>query len=316
MKEQLTTAIINGDVNFIQDYFTQGGKLDKLRLTAPNGYGVSPVELAATSHIHHQGNAQVVSLIVKNSSEDVLAESFIRFSSEDDNTAEVKSLLEAGVPVDIIHQNRTALQRATGNRNLKMVHLLLTYGADPNKEGEYGTALKEAKSIRYEPAYLGMMESFLEENPKSPFDFVNTDAIKSQLKDWLTAIHNFEKSNNDQKFYIIAIDGGRLSANSEEAFEATLKKYREDFTDSYREENEVQRLKFSAGDFSYHNIHEMKEITLDTNNLDYSFLEPLPNDARTKKELLTEGLLLNKELFRKELNTTDDFKIQIFNHTY
>jgi len=51
-------------------------------------------------------------------------------------------------------------------------------------------------------------------------------------------------------------------------------------------------------------------------DLDLTFLTPQTNDNRTKKDLLIEGLLKNKELFTKEMNVTDDFIIMADGHTY
>ncbi|MEM9687131.1 MAG: ankyrin repeat domain-containing protein, partial [Bacteroidota bacterium] len=150
MEKKLSNAIISGDLDTVRSYIADGGKFEGLILLSPDGYGKKPIELAALSQIHHNGSAQMTKLIKENSSEEDNAKMLVSFASEDINLGEVEVLLESGVFIDSIYQNETALQRATGNRNLKMVHLLLTHGADPKKDGEYGTALENAEKI-YDP---------------------------------------------------------------------------------------------------------------------------------------------------------------------
>ena len=240
----------------------------------------------------------------------------LNFASEDSYLEKMKVLLESGIPVDLAYNNQTALQRATGNRNLKMVHLLLENGADPNKSGEYGSAFEKAKTIHYEPAYQEMMTTFINGKTSSPYDFVNKDEVISQLKNWILSLLNLASNNKNQTFYAVAIDGMRLTANSEEEFKVTLKKYQRRFPQKYRQEEEIKSLKFNTGDFSFHEI-QIQTDNLNTNlDLDLSFLEKRENENRIKKDLLFEGLLKNKELFTSEMNTTDDFKIIKKGHVY
>lgn len=316
MEEQLSNAIISGDLEFLKAYINEGNDFNQITLVAPDGYGKIPVELAVLSQLHYKGSIEITRLILENSNAESQAEILLNFASEDSYLEKMKALLESGIPVDLPYNNQTALQRATGNRNLKMVHLLLEHGADPNKSGEYGTAFEEAQKIYYEPAYQEMMTAFMSGKTSSPFDFVNKDGVISQLKNWIFSLLNLAKNNKNQTFYVIAIDGMRLIANSEEEFKITLKKYQRKFPRKYRLEEEIKSLKFNTGDFSFHEI-QIQTDDLNTDiDLDLTFLEKRKNENRTKNDLLFEGLLKNKELFTSEMNTTDDFKIVIKGHVY
>ncbi len=318
MKEKLSNAIISGDLKFLESYFDNGNDFQGITLESPDGYGKKPIELAILSQIQFKGSSQITKLVQKHSSEQVLAEVLVSFASEDKYLNEMKALLEAGVFVDLAHENQTALQRATGNKNLKMVHLLLSYGADPNKSGEYGTALEKASKIHYEPAFKEMMVSFMNGVPKSPFDFVDKDEVIKKLNAWIYGLKTFAKDNKNHTFYALAIDGGKLKANSEEEFEGTLKKYRDDFPGDYVLEEEIKSLKFSVGDFSFYEIEKALDASIenDKTDIDLTFLKRQENDNRTAKDLMIEGLIKNKELFTKEMNITNDFKIMAYGHTY
>ncbi len=318
MEEKLSNAIISGDIQFLETYFNNGNDLKGITLVSPDGYGIKPIKLAILSQIRFKGSSQISKLVLKHSSEQVLAEVLVSFASEDKYLEEMKALLEIGVLVDLAHENQTPLQRATGNENLKMVHLLLSYGADPNKTGEYGSALEKANKIHYEPAFEKMMVSFMNGEPKSPFDFVDKDKIIRQLNSWIHCLKNFAKDNKNQTFYVLAIDGGQLKANSEEEFKATLKQYQDDFPGEYVHEEEINRLKFSVGDFSFYEIEKEIDAPLENDKtaIDLAFIKRQENDNRTEKDLLLEGLLKNKELFTREMNITNDFKIMADGHIY
>ncbi len=317
MEEKLSKAILSGDLEFLQSYLNEGGSFNQMTLIAPDGFGKIPLELSVLSQIDHKRSSQITKLILENSDIEDQAEVLVSLASEDKNLEAVKTLLDSGISVDLLHNGQSALQRATGNKNLKMVYLLLHYGADPNQKGEYGTALQLAKEIYYEPAYLGMMEAFLKGQPKSPFDFIDKDKVKKKLITWAICLENFGKDHKDQTFYVLAIDGGKLKANSEEAFQSTLKTYQEQFP-NYNQQEKIHSLKFSPGDFSFHQIEtEIEGSPEDYKvNIDFSFMEPLENDNRTEKDLLLEGLLTNKQVYTREINITNDFKIIVNGHSY
>lgn len=315
MEEQLSNAIISGDFEFLKLYINEGNNFNQITLVAPDRYGKKPLELAVLSQINYKGSAEITKLILENSNVESQAEILLNFASEDSHLDKMKVLLESRISVDLAYNNQTALQRATGNRNLKMVHLLLENGADPNKSGEYRTAFEEAQEI-YDSTYRDMMTAFMNGKTSSPFDFVNKSEVISQLKNWILSLLNLAKNHKNQTFYAVAIDGMRLAANSEEEFKVTLKKYQRRFPQKYRQEEEIKSLKFNTGDFSFHEI-EIQTDSLNTNlDLDLSFLQKRENENRTKKDLLFEGLLKNKALFTSEMNTTDDFKIIIKGHVY
>lgn len=316
MEEQLSNAIISGDFEFLKAYVNEGNDFNQLTLVAPDGYGKKPVELAVLSQINYQGSVEITRLILENSNTEIQAEVLLNFASEDSYLQKMKVLLESGIPVDLAYNNKTALQRATGNRNLKMVHLLLKHGADPNKSGEYGSAFEKAKEIYYEPAYQEMMTAFMNGKTSSPFDYINKAEVISQLKNWIFSLLNLSKNNKNHTFYAVAIDGMRLAANSEEEFKITLRKYQRRFPEKYSHEEKIKSLKFNPGDFSFHEF-EIQTNDLNTNfDLDLAFLEKQENENRTKKDLLFEGLLKNKELFTSEMNITDNFKIVNKDHVY
>jgi len=317
MKDELSNAIISGNIEFLKAYIDKGNDFNGITLTAPGGYGKSPIELAVLSQSNYKGSLEITKFIIDNSSDEKIAEVLFSFASEEKYLENMKVLLQCDVFVDLPHQNRTALQMATGNRNLKMTHLLLSHGANPKAEGEYGTALEEAEGISYEPAFEKMMLSFMKGEPKSPFDFIDHEKVIKQVSKWVYSLITFGKEQQNNTFYAVAIDGNKVVANSIEKFEITLKKYQEKYTDSYTAEGEIKKLKYSAGDFSFHEIEKEMDVTNSSGvDLDLTFLTPQTNDNRTKKDLLIEGLLKNKELFTKEMNVTDDFIIMADGHTY
>ncbi|MBG6129971.1 hypothetical protein IWQ47_001946 [Aquimarina sp. EL_43] len=317
MEEKLSKAILSSDIEFLRSYINEGGHFNKMTLKAPDGYGKKPLELAVLSQIDHNGLAQITTLIIENSDIEEQAEVLVALASEDKGLKGVNILLESGVFVDVLHNDQSALQRATGNSNVKMVHLLLLHGADPNKKGEYGTALELAEEMYYEPAYLGMMEAFLKGQPKSPFDFIDKDKVKKRLTTWAICLENFGKNHKDQTFYVLAINGGKLIANSEEAFQATLKTYQDQFP-SYSQQEKIYSLKYSPGDFSFHQIEKEIENAIEDHKvaIDFSFMEPLENDNRTEEDLLIEGLLKNKQVYTQNINITNDFRIIAPGHSY
>lgn len=318
MEEQLSNAIVSGNLEFLKTFINEGNDFNEMILEAPNGYGEIPLKLAVLSQINYEGSAEINKLILENSNEKNQSEVLLYFASEDTYLEEMKILLETGIAVDLVLNNQTALQRATGNRNLKMVHLLLMHGADPNKNGEYGTAFDEAKKIHYDLKYQQMMTAFMNGETPSLFDFINKNEIISQLKTMLHSLKNFGKNNKNHTFYVVAMDDFQLKANSEEEFAATLKEYQSRLPQKYHLENAIKSLKFNPGDFSFH-IEKQTESLDDLNtfvNLDLTFLEKQENENRTEKDLLFEGLIKNKEIFTCEMNTTDDFEIISKRHTY
>jgi|GEM_PF-6351259 len=288
-----------------------------MTLEAPDGSGIKVLALSVLAQIDYNGSPQITKLILENSDIEDQAEVVVNLASEDKNIEAVKILLESGILVDLLYDGESALQRATGNSNLKMVYLLLNNGADPNKKGKYGSALELAEKIYYEPAYLGMMEGFLKNQPKSPFDFIDKDKVKKKLVNWLICLENFGKKHEDQTFYVLAIDGGKLIANSEEAFQTILKSY-QDNNPSYKQQEKIDALKFNPGDFYFHQIEtEIEETYEDYKiNIDFSFLEQQENDCRTEKDLLLEGLLTNKLVYTQKMNIANEFKIIANGHFY
>ncbi|PKH52658.1 hypothetical protein CXF68_18980 [Tenacibaculum sp. Bg11-29] len=325
MKQELSDAIISGDLEFLKTYIDNGNDFNGMTLSAPGGYGKEPIELAVLSQFDFKGSFEITKFVVNHSSDENISKMLYSFASEDKYLEKMKALLACDVFVDTLCDNRTALQMATGNGNLKMTHLLLTYGANPMADGKYGTALEEAEGISYEPVYEQMMLSFMKGIPKSPFDFVDKDSVIEKLNSWVYSLMCFGKENQDNTFYVVAIDGSQLVANSIEEFKVTLNRYQEvdpDDDDDFDDEDEfdeaaIEKLKFSSGDFSFHKINKeidpSNELKFD---LDLSFLIPQEKDIRTKNDLLIAGLLKNKELFIKEMNVTDDFKIMAYGHTY
>ena len=317
MKKELSEAILTGGLNFLKTYVADGHDFNGMTLPVPGGYGKKPIELAILSQFDYEGSLELTKFIVDNSSDETIAEKLCGFASEDKYLEKMKALLACDVSVDLPEGKRTALQRATGNRNLKMVHLLLVHGADPKADGEYGTALEEAEGISYEPAYEQMMLSFMKGETVSPYDFIDQDRVVTKLHKWIYSLMNFGKDNQGNTFYVVAIDGSQLVANSIEKFNETLKSYQERFPDSYSDEADIKGLQFSSGDFSFHEIAKEIDPSDDSKiDLDLSFLAPQENECRTTDDLLIQGLLKNKALFTKEMNITDDFKIQAYGHTY
>ncbi|WP_109098519.1 ankyrin repeat domain-containing protein [Aquimarina sp. AU58] len=317
MEEKLSKAILSGNIEFLRSYINEGGHFNTMTLKSPDGYGKKPLELAVLSQIKHDGSSEITKLIIENSDIEDQAEVLVALASEDKGLKEVNILLESGVSVDVLHNGQSALQRATGNSNVKMVHLLLHHGADPNKKGEYGTALELAEEMYYEPAYIGMMEGFLKGQPKSPFDFVDKDKVKKRLITWAICLENFGKNHKDQTFYVLAINGGKLIANSEEAFRATLKTYQDQFP-SYNQPEKIQALKYSPGDFSFHQIETEIEGAIEEYKgaIDFSFMQPQENDTRTEKDLLIEGVLKNKQVYTQNIKITNDFRMMTPGHSY
>ncbi|WP_445456707.1 hypothetical protein [Flavobacterium sp. HNIBRBA15423] len=318
MIDTISKAILSGDSLFLNSYLNQGGNFNKLTLTTPDGYGVTAIQLAVLAQMKYNGLKEITKLVIENSSIEDKASALRSYSSEDKYIREMEIVLKNGIPADLMFENQSALQLATGNGNEKMVHLLLVHGADPNLEGKYGSALESAKKMYYAPSFQQMMESFLIGEQKSPFDFVEKESIISQINLWINSLISFAKKHTNQTFYVLAIDAGRLKANSEEKFLSTIKKYQKKHPNSYNTEEKINHLKFNPGDFSFHSIEEEKdEPFVDYGKeLDLSFLIRKKDDNRTAKDLLFEGLLLNQKYFLTELRVTADFKIKSPNHIY
>lgn len=318
MTNTISKAILSGDLLFLNSYLTQGGNFNKMTLVTPDGYGVNAIKLAILAQLKHNGLAEITKLVIENSSIEDKTETLYFYASEDKYIKEMEILLKNEVSVDLMYKNQSALQLATGNGNPKMVYLLLLNGANPNQKGEYGSALDLAKKMYYDPSFQLMMESFLIGEPKSPFDFVEKEKIISQINAWINALVCFAKKQTNQTFYALAIDSGRLKANSEEKFLSTLKEYQKNYPNSYNTIEKINRLKFNPGDFSFHAIEDEKDdFFIDYSKmLDLSFLKRKKDDNRTAKDLLLEGLLLNQNYFLTKLHVTNDFKIIAPNHIY
>ncbi|WP_061219555.1 ankyrin repeat domain-containing protein [Leptospira weilii] len=314
IEEQLNQAILSGNVSFITDYIQSGAGFGKITLVTPDGYGASPLRLAAIAETKYKGSPEITKLILENSSAEEQGEVLYFFASEDKYLEQASALLRAGIQVDSGQENSTPLQLAVGNQNPKMVYLLLSYGADPNRKGEDGSAFDSADS---NPLYEGMLNSALNGNLKSPYYFIDLEKVKLSLNRWANSIQAFAQNNTDKTFYVFGIDGGRLVANSEEEFQKTLKKYQEKYPDRYNQENKIQSLRYNPGDFSFSIPEEWDDRRAgDVIHLDDSFLNPMENETRIEKELLRDGLILNRNLIFKDLKLSSDFRISAFGHVY
>lgn len=314
MKDTISKAILTKDLLFLNSYVKEGGNFNKMTLEKPDGDSTLAIQLAILAQLKHNGLAEITKLVIQNSSIEDQVEALFSYASEDKYIQEMEILLENKVSVDHIYKNRSALQLATGNGNPKMVHLLLLYGANPNLEGEYGSALDVAKERYYDPSFQLMMESFLLGKPKSPFDFVEKEEIIAQINTWINALIGFGKKHNHENFYVLAIDSSMLKANSEEKFLVTLKEYQTK-NPKYHNIEKINTLKFNPGDFSYA-IEKDVFFTDYSKELDLSFLIKKKDDNRTAKNLLFEGLVVNQNYFLTELRVTKDFKIIAPNHIY
>ena len=306
-QDQLGKAIMEGDILTIKKYLEYNDSFNNIKVIDPNGFGRTPLELAAIAETHGTGYSEATKMILANSKEEIQAEALIGFASEDDYINQVNSLLEAGIKPDIMNKNSTALQRAVGNKNPKIVYLLLSYGADPEKEGEYGSALEIAG---FDELHKGMLESAINGNVKSPYYFIDLENIKTTLKIWANSIQIFSRQNSEKEFYVFGIDAGRIVANTEDEFIKTLKKYK------YKTDDKIQSLRYNPGDFSFHIPIIYDDVNIEKTELDFSFLEPQNNESRIEKELLRDGLIHNKETIFKNIKTTSDFKIYAFKHIY
>ncbi len=314
MKDTISKAILTKDLLFLNSYVKEGGNFNKMTLEKPDGDSTLAIQLAILAQLKHNGLAEITKLVIQNSSIEDQVEALFSYASEDKYILEMEILLENKVLVDHKYKNRSALQLATGNGNPKMVHLLLLYGANPNLDGEYGSALDLAKERYYDPSFQLMIESFLLGKPKSPFDFVEKEEIIAQINTWINALIGFGKKHNHENFYVLAIDSSMLKANSEEKFLVTLKEYQTK-NPKYHNIEKINTLKFNPGDFSYA-IEKDAFFTDYSKELDLSFLIKKKDDNRTAKNLLFEGLVVNQNYFLTELRVTKDFKIIAPNHIY
>nr|WP_284149190.1 ankyrin repeat domain-containing protein [Leptospira weilii] len=269
--------------------------------------------MAAIAETKYKGSPEITKLILENSSAEEQGEVLYFFASEDKYLEQASALLRAGIQVDSGQENSTPLQLAVGNQNPKMVYLLLSYGADPNRKGEDGSAFDSADS---NPLYEGMLNSALNGNLKSPYYFIDLEKVKLSLNRWANSIQAFAQNNTDKTFYVFGIDGGRLVANSEEEFQKTLKKYQERYPDRYNQEDKIQSLRYNPGDFSFSIPEKWNDDAGDVIHLDDSFLNPMENETRIEKELLRDGLILNRNLIFKDLKLSSDFRISAFGHVY
>ena len=317
MTEQISKAILSGNLSFLNAFIKEGKTFNKITLETPNGDGIPAIQLAILAQLKHNGLAEITKLVIENSSIEDKTETLFFYASEEKYISEMEILLKNKVPIDLTRKNRSALQLATGNGNPKMVHLLLLNGANPNLEGEYGSALDLAKERYYDPSFQLMMESFLLGKPKSPFDFVEKEKIITQINTWINALICFGKKHNHENFYVLAIDSSMLKANSEEKFLVTLKEYQKK-NPKYHNIEKINSLKFNPGDFSYYAIEKEKNafFTDYSKELDLSFLIKKKDDNRTAKNLLFEGLVVNQNYFLTELHVTNDFKIIAPGHIY
>lgn len=313
MSNSLKEFILNGDVPAVRSYLESGGSFENVTVVDPKGFGRTPLELAAIAEAGGSGSPEVTKLILERSNEETQAKALYGFASEDHNLNFTKALLKAGIKPDGAIENRTALQLAVGNGNLKTVYQLLRYGADPTKEGEYGSAIKIAEG-NFNKLHSEMLKSAAAGDVKSPYYFVDLNKVKSTLKIWANSIRVFAEQHKYQKFYIFGIDGSALVANSEDAFQKTLANYQSKYGDRYNDEEKIRGLKYNAGDFSFH--IPIVESNDKQTELDFSFLNPQEDESRIEKELLRDGLMHNRDSIFKELKITDDFKIFAFGHIH
>ncbi|WP_078130608.1 ankyrin repeat domain-containing protein [Leptospira alexanderi] len=313
--ELLTQAILSGNVEKIAEHLQSGGGFEDVVLESPNGYGVSPLKLAVIAETQYNGLPGITKLILENSTLKTQSEDLLFFASEDAYLDQAKAMLRAGMQPDSPTANQTALQLAVGNKSPKMVHLLLSYGADPNRRGNNGSAFDRAES---NPLYEGMLSSALNGNLKSPYYFIDLEKVKRSLNRWADQIRMIVRDFNDQTFYVFGIDHGSLVANTEEKFKKTLEKYQKNYPNRYDREDKVLSLKYNSGDFSFQVpvVPEKADFQNDRIDLDYSFLNPRENENRIEKELLRDGLLSNRDILFKDLNISKDFKILAFGHIY
>ncbi len=313
-KDAIVSALLNGNLDSLQQ--VTGSAWANETLTDPQGYGVKALELALRAEVSGAGSSQLTAYVLDETDLEISKEILLGLASEDKYLPKMGALLKAGMPVDSLFKNQTALQRATGNGNQKMVHLLLSHGADPHHPGEYGTAYEEAKSQHYQPAFQGMMDAFLTGESKSPFDFIAVDKIRSTLQKWALQIAAFAPQVAEETIYVVGFESGRLKLNSEDAFEKNLARYREMFPGKYQAEADIESLRYNIGDFSYHDLGSLPEEVSGAPSLDWAFLERQEADVRTEKEVLYQGLLSNLEALLAPLQTTAQPRVIASGHVY
>lgn len=142
------------------------------------------------------------------------------------------------------------------------------------------------------------------------------------------AIKNFAKEHSGETFYAFSIDADMLCLNSEEEFKKTLKYYQKKYPKSYNTNEDIDRLKYSIGDWKYqgffsfldgfdHNLYsEHYNIPFDNKNLDDKELEKLFQNTPYHKAMseLLEKLVENRAF--DSLKKTSDFKVFLTEHEY
>lgn len=285
----LAAAIIAGDFAFVDSYLKSGAAVENITLVGPDGCGRAPLESAAIAEAIYGGSPAVTKAILDRSSLEQQGSVLQTFASENVFCDRMAALLRAGIQLDLLYKNQTALQVAVGNGNRKMAYLLLAHGADPELVGEYGSAIKIAG---YNDVLRGMLESAARGEVKPAYYFIDLAMIKSLLISWGKAIQRFAEEHKDKRFYVFGIQGFSLVANSEESFNRTLEDYRKKFPNKYVAESTVEKLRFSPGDFAFH--FDDLPASQESIDLDFSFLSPRLDEQRAEPELFLDGLIHNK----------------------
>lgn len=299
-------AIEAGNKAPLEAHLAAGGELAQIDL-------LRGVDAALKNDI----GKEILALLVKHASPKVITEAWGVCVSEDDRVPRARAMIEAGVSIEHpASKNQTALQLATGNSCPKMVHFLLTAGADPHAPGEYGSALEIAQESASD-TYRQMMEAALAGASSSPFDQVDPKDVVARLQRWAAALAAFARAHPDQTFYAVAweADAEQLSANSEEAFRDTLAEYQKSFPDRYDQPDSIADLRASVGDFAFVIEEGAEGIDLG-DTLDLSPLDPQPGDDRPFDQVLVDCASANVELLCGSLKRTPDFRFLLAHHEY
>lgn len=309
-EEALATAMVTGNVAAVREWLATSPALEKLTLPGPDGFGWSPLQLAAFAQTKHHGVAEVTALVVRASSPLQRAEALAFFASEDEYLAQARALLDAGLSVDVVRKDGgTALQLAVGNRNPKMVQLLLKRGANPNTEGPYGSALKSASGTG---SLEAMLMAAAANEPFCLFALHDLDTLRPSLEAKARDVRAFLFANPTEQFFAVAFEGSRTKANSERHFEAALARAKESFPEAYQAPAKVQRLRYNPGDFGFV-VPAAPTAAVPT--LDFACFEQRgPDDDRTVSDLVVETFELNRAVVLGGLKVPADFRFLAAKH--
>ncbi|MBL8914655.1 MAG: hypothetical protein JNM17_28380 [Archangium sp.] len=280
--DELAAAILKSDASAIGTQPLKG-----IKVIAPDGYAVPPLELAA-----RVGNDAVLRALLPLVEAKSASETLVLLAGENRDARAVRALLDAGVPASV-----EALDRAAGNGASKNVFRLLKAGVRvPRPENGY--------SSDFPPLSRDLMDSAMDGALKAPWDFIDQPSLVKRVRVWVSWLASLDAAKTEAT-YAVGVDGGQLVLATKEGLERKLKAG-----------SDEQRVRFNFGDFAFRSGFSPKfapsEVVLDESVL----AKRGDEDDRTEAQLSAELLEKNASVIFREFKLTPDFRVIVKGHPF